>query len=129
MLRAVALKRGSLISAMNLCLLLSSPSHSVFTKRLDTRASSAAASRFTCASFHIRSRTINLLSRGSACWAAIATVPRASRRQQKVRFISHTLAAIPTWGKRAETITVHVCRVLWKWAEESYERHKADLGP
>src|ERR1035441_8215187 len=85
MLAMVGLKRGSLMSAKNLCLSLISPSHSVFTNRLETSASRAAESRFTCASFHRRSRTSSLLSRGSACCAAILTVPRASRRQQKIK--------------------------------------------
>src|SRR5271169_6852037 len=89
MLAAVGLKRGSLISARNFCLSLISPSHSVFTNRLETRASRAAESRLTWASFHKRSRTSSLLSRGSACWAASPTEPAASRRQQQIvaRFI------------------------------------------
>src|SRR5271169_1233189 len=89
MLATVGLKRGSLMSARNLCLSLISPSHSVFTNRLETKASRADASRFTWASFHRRSRTSSLLSRGSACWAASPSEPRASRRQQQIvaRFI------------------------------------------
>src|SRR5579864_496087 len=84
MASCVGLNRGSLISARNLCLSLISPSHSVFTKRLETSASNAAASRFTWASFQRRSRTRILLSRGSACCAAIPTEPAARRRQQRI---------------------------------------------
>src|SRR5215467_4431725 len=80
MVALVGLNRGSLMSARNRCLSLISPSHSVFTNRLDTSASSAAESRFTCASFHRRSRTMILLSRGSACCAASPTELTASKR-------------------------------------------------
>ena len=39
MFACAGLKRGSLISARNFCLSLISPSHSVLTNRLETRAS------------------------------------------------------------------------------------------
>src|SRR6516162_506181 len=88
MLACDGLNRGSLMSARNFCLSLISPSHSVFTNRLETSASSAAESRFTCASFQRRSRTMSLLSRGSACWAASPMEPSNKIKQQEtVRII------------------------------------------
>src|ERR1700752_4706980 len=86
MFDSVGLKRGSLMSAGKLCLSLISPSHSVLTKRLETKASRAEESRFTWASFHRRSRTSSLLSRGSAFWAAIPT-ETTSRKQQMLRIM------------------------------------------
>src|SRR6476659_10071947 len=72
------------MSARNFCLSLTSPSHSVFTNRPETRASSAAESRLTWASFHSRSRTVSLLSRGSACWAAKPLAQRAKNKQKEI---------------------------------------------
>src|SRR5215469_16351768 len=96
MFACVGLNRGSRISARNFCLSLISPSHSVLTKRLETSASSAAASRLTCASFQRRSRTVSLLSRGSACWAELVTASARKKQQMMVRFITFHVRRIPT---------------------------------
>src|SRR5262252_2558933 len=102
MLAWVGLNRGSRMSARNFCLSLISPSHSVLTKRLETSASKAAESRLTWASFHRRSRTASLLSRGSACCADAVAAKARTKQQMMVRFITFHVRHIPTCRRAHE---------------------------
>src|SRR5580693_1847382 len=105
MVRLVGLNWGSLMSARNLALSLTSPSYSVLTNSLPIIASRTRSSRFTWASFHRCSMTRSLVSCESSFdfWApAWLSETRASSRQQHVaRSIALLVRHIPTWGGRS----------------------------
>src|SRR5438477_9166182 len=116
---------GSLMSARNFVLLLTSPSYSVFVKCTPTRASSTGASRFTCASFHKCSSTNNLLScELSGFWAAPAlTRPIVNRKRQQTFRIMDPLHQRRLMGRTqrkhsSPRIDPPLETVSW-----SYERH------
>src|SRR5579884_1806971 len=124
MVTRVGLNRGSLISARNCCLSLTSPSHSVFTNRPDTKASSAGASRFTCASFHRCSSTSNLVSRGSACWAMASQEHSANKKQQHaVRSMIVRVRRHPHVRANSRNIATRRTPQLRKSPEQDYEGH------
>src|SRR5580698_4447166 len=105
MVRLVGLNCGSLMSARNLALSLTSPSYSVLMNWLPTMASRTRASRFTWASFHRCSMIRILVSCESSFdfWAAAwLSEMRASSRQQHVaRSIALLVRHIPTWSGRS----------------------------
>src|SRR5580658_503473 len=126
MVRLVGLNCGSLMSARNLALSLTSPSYSVLMNWLPIMASRTRASRFTWASFHRCSMIRSLVSCESSFdfWAvAWLITARASRRQQHVaRSMVVLVRHIPTWGGRSGKHNSGLRIGIFKYAEECYER-------
>src|SRR5690348_12449945 len=124
------LNNGSLMSARKCCLSLTPPSHSVLTNRLSTRASRAAASRLTCASFHMRSRTSSLSSRGSVCWAKVTQEQTVSNKQQPtMRSMVVQVRRHPYVRANSRNIAARRTLQLRKSPQRDYERHRNQGRP